>query len=229
MEQCFTDNQKTILSLDFDRNSTCMQTCSYCYVDNMERIYPAYKAKIERNTKKLTENPVAFAENLNEDYKKKKKSKAKRYEGLNKLPVRIYGSGDFKPVHMLTLKGLDFKFFMISKNLTTPTLRSKVEELRGIENLTSLVLSFDNANIMTNYNAVKQHYGKSKIKFAFTGLPDSFKDWKDMGYKFDVFFNISHKKEHVAQAKTFKERCPADTSELALQKACTKCSKCWRS
>lgn len=93
--QVFTKNSKTVLSIDFDRISTCPQICSYCYVGNMERIYPTYKAKIERNANLAKENPGNFAEQLNNEYGQLRKSKSKNYLNLNKLPVRVYGSGDY--------------------------------------------------------------------------------------------------------------------------------------
>ncbi len=226
--ECFTGNQKTILSIDFDRGSTCLQNCSYCYVDNMERIYPSYLSKIQRNTKQVKDDPVAFAKRLNEEYTKARKSKSKQFNRLDKMPVRIYGSGDYIPGHYQVLENLNFKFFMISKNLTTPAMRSHIPKLLTIPELTTLRLSFDASNI-SNYDAVKQYYGKDRIGFCYTGMADDFQQQKDAGYKFDVFFNISHKHSEIDKAKLHKEACPTDVGDLKLQKACTHCNRCWRS
>ncbi len=228
--QSFTGNQKTILSIDFDRGSTCMQTCSYCYVNNMERIYPSYLGKVQRNSEllKTFEGIQEFTTRLNDEYRKARKSKSKQYERLEKLPVRIYGAGDFIPIHIEFLKNLNFKFFMISKNLTTDKLSPYIHQLLEIPNLTSLRLSFDDSN-MENYEKVKHLHGSDRIGFTYTGLPDHFQEWKEKGFKFDMFFNISHKKEEINKARAHKERCPVDTDNLALQKACTYCARCWRS
>jgi len=226
--ECFTGNQKTILSIDFDRNSTCLQNCSYCYVDNMERIYPAYLQKIQRNTKRVKDDAVDFAKRLNNEYTKARKSKAKQFDRLDKIPVRVYGSGDFIPEHLEFLKELKFPFFMISKNLTTNDLKQYIPELLKIPNLTTLRLSFDDANI-NNYSPIKQYYNTDRIGFCYTGLADGFAKQKQDGYKFDVFFNISHKHAEQDKAGTHKEHCPTDVGGLALQKACTFCNRCWRS
>ncbi len=103
--QSFTGNQKTILSIDFDRGSTCMQTCDYCYVNNMERIYPSYLSKITRNSEKTKtpEGRKEFADSLNSEYTKARNSKSKQFEHLDRIPVRVYGSGDFVPEHYETL------------------------------------------------------------------------------------------------------------------------------
>lgn len=228
--ECFTENQKTILSIDFDRNSTCMQICDYCYVENMERIYPAYLGKIKRNSEymKTLKGRIEFAERLNMEYEKARNSKSKTLQRLDRIPVRVYGSGDFIEEHYEVLKKLNFKFFVISKNITTKKLRSYIPKLIAIDNLTSLCLSFDNQN-MTTYNHVKSYFNKDKIRFMFTGLPGSFQTWKSMKFKFNVFFNIKKTKLEKEKAKSFLERCPADVGEMKLQKACTYCSKCWRS
>ncbi len=226
--ECFTGNQKTILSIDFDRNSTCLQTCSYCYVNNMERIYPAYLQKIQRNTKRVKDDANDFAKRLNDEYKKARSSKSKQFERLDKVPVRVYGSGDFIPEHLDFLKELKFPFFIISKNLTTNNLKQYIPELLKIPNLTNLQLSFDDAN-MNNYSHVKHYFNQDRIKFCYTGLPDEFDVQKKASHEFNVFFNISHKHAEQTKAGTHKERCPVDVGELALQKACTFCNRCWRS
>ena len=127
--QAFTQNSKTILSIDFDRFATCPTICDYCYVGNMERIYPAYKAKIERNVKWAKDNPGNFAAQLNKEYRKLRKSKAKTFRRLHKLPVRIYGSGDYQPIHYDWMNVVDFKFYIISKTLTLPHMH---DELRKV-------------------------------------------------------------------------------------------------
>ena len=76
MPRIFTTNSKTILSLDFDRISTCDQICDYCYVGQLEKIYKAYKPKIERNELLAKDNPKQFASDLNAEYRKLRKSKA---------------------------------------------------------------------------------------------------------------------------------------------------------
>ena len=228
--ECFTENQKTILSIDFDRPGTCIQICDYCYVENMERIYPAYLAKIKRNSDfmKTKQGQIDFAERLNKEYEKARKSKSKTLERLDRIPVRVYGSGDFIVEHFEVLKRLNFKFFVISKNVTTTNLRPYIDRLLALKNLTTLCLSFDNQNMRT-YKDVKHYFKQNKIRFMFTGLPDSFQSWKNLGLQFDVFFNIKKTKEEKDKAKNFKERCPADVGEMKLQKACTYCNKCWRS
>ncbi len=228
--QSFTGNQKTILSVDFDRASTCMQTCTYCYVNNMERIYPSYLGKTIRNSEKTktSERRKEFADSLNSEFTKARNSKSKQFDGLARIPVRIYGSGDFIPDHYEVLDQVNFKFYMISKNLTNSNMNLWIDKLLSIDNLTKLRLSFDNQN-MGNYKLVEQLYGRDRIGFAFTGIPEDFIKQKESGYKFDVFFNISKKSIDVQKARKNKEQCPADTKLINLQKACTKCSKCWRS
>ena len=224
----FTGNQKTILSIDFDRNSTCMQHCPYCYVDNMERIYPAYLRKIERNTEGVRENPELFAEGLNEEYRKARRSKAKSFIGLENISVRVYGSGDFVPKHFEFLKELEFKIFLISKNLVTNKHYKYIDRLLGLPTVTRIMLSFDNQNI-GNYDRVKKYLGQDRIGFCFTGLSDDFQEWKDKGYKFDVFYNISGKQAEKEKASLHRESCPCDSGSLPLQKACITCNECWRS
>ena len=226
--ECFTDNQKTILSIDFDRESTCKQICSYCYVDNMERIYPAYLEKIKRNTRKVNENAENFANTLNDEYTKRRKSKSKKYERLDKLPVRLYGSGDFIPKHLEFINKLKFKFYIISKNLTRPELQRYIPILLGNPNLTNLRLSFDAQN-MCNYKNLSGYYGTDRVSLCYTGMPDEFEEQKKLGFKFDTFFNISDKKIEREKAKKFNESCPCDAGVMKLQKSCTYCNRCWRS
>ena len=190
--------------MDFDRFSTCDQICDYCYVGNLEKIYKAYKPKIERNEKLATDNPEEFAELLNNEYQKLIKSKAKKYERLDKLPVRIYGSGDFKPHHLRFLKALKFKFYIISKNITQKHMTMFIDPLLKIENLTKIVLSFDDQN-MNTYNNVIDYFGKDKIGFAYTGMADDFTAIKKLEYKFTIFFNISNKKVEKEKSRKIQE------------------------
>ncbi len=194
----------------------------------MERIYPAYADKVKRNNDRAKEEPETLANRLNFEYGKLRNSKAKSFTKLDKLPVRLYGSGDFIPEHLEVLKKLDFKFFMISKSLTSPKLYPYIDKLLALPNLTTLRLSFDNSN-MDNYAALEKHFGQDRIGFAFTGLPDGFQAQKDDGYAFDVFFNIAGTKAEKIKAREHKESCPVDTGALALQAACTTCNRCWKS
>lgn len=227
--KAFTKNQKTVVSVDFDRDSTCPQICDYCYVENMERIYQAYADKIKRNDSWSREKPENFARQLNTEYRKLRKSKAKSNEGLEKLPVRIYGSGDYIPEHYEWLKHLDFKFYIISKSLTFPRFDEERQKLLGLPNLTNIVLSFDNQNI-DNYDHVKHLYKTDRFQFAFTG--ENF-DWQLQtefnDREFGIFFNTGRKNSDEEFSAKVKQSCPTDAGKLDLQKACTKCNKCWRS
>lgn len=229
--QTFTTNSKTILSVDFHRDPTCLQRCNYCYVDNMERIYPAYEDKIWRNAEQITntEGQKQFAQQLNTEYRKARRSDAKAYKRLEKLPVRIYGSGDYMRDHFEWIKRLQFKFFLISKNLTRPDHYDDILKLFGLDNLTTLVLSFDNQNLMQNYAHLKGLIGSDRIQFSFTGETDHFAQWKDMGYHFDIFFNILSKrhKEQAKAAKHSKQACPAEAGFLDNKRACSHCHRCW--
>ena len=98
--QVFTKNSKTILSVDFNREQTCYQICEYCYVTNLERIYNTYADKIKRNDNLAKDNPKTFAQQLNTEYTKIRRSSSKQYVRVENLPVRIYGSGDFIPEHL---------------------------------------------------------------------------------------------------------------------------------
>jgi hypothetical protein len=222
----FTENQKTILSIDFDRSGTCLQRCSYCYVDNMERIYPAYLDKIHRNNILAETKPEEFSKRLNDEYLTALKSKSKKFERLDKLSIRVYGSGDFIPVHAEFLKNLNFPHFLISKNLTTPAFRQYIDILLSNKNMTTVQLSFDAQNLV-NYEALRSLYGTDRVGFSYTGLTDEFIKVKESGYKFDVFFNIAKTKEQKKLAALQKEACPADGGRIKLQKACSYCNKCW--
>jgi len=226
--RAFTQNSKTILSVDFDRFTTCPQICNYCYVGNMERIYPAYKQKIERNANWAKDNPDNFAETLNNEYKKLRKSDAKIFKNLEKLPVRIYGSGDYHPIHFKWLEKLEFKFYIISKSLTNAILEKELEKLLELKNLTKITLSFDAENIHNYFKCLK-FFGKDKINFAYTGIADDFNVLKLKGYEFNIFFNISDKKIEQEKSRKIKEQCPCDSKLIEHNESCTKCNKCWRS
>jgi len=226
--QAFTMNSKTLLSVDFDRFKTCPQICDYCYVGNLERLYPAYKAKLTRNTDWAAQNSDEFAESLNTEYKKYRKSKSIKFDRLDKLPARIYGSGDFIPEHLSFMKKLDFKFYVISKSLTNPAWKPVLDKLVSLPNLTKVILSLDNQNI-ENQVYTENYYGKDKFGISYTGMVDDFDKLKKAGLKTTIFFNISNKKVDMIKSRSHKEQCPCDTGLLAHNKACSFCNKCWRS
>ena len=226
--QAFTTNSKTVLSIDFDRITTCNQICDYCYVENLERIYPAYWDKMKRNSNWATTKPKTFAQQLNTEYSKLRNSKAKNYKRLDKLPVRIYGSGDYIPKHFKFLQALNFKFYIISKNLTNAAMHKEIDKLLELANLTKILLSFDNQNI-ANYAAVQNYRSRSDTAYAFTGISDDCSRWLKEGYNFDVFFTIGSTKIEREKAQKIKAQCPCDSGLLAHKKSCTYCTKCWRS
>jgi len=225
--KAFTKNSKTILSVDFDRRSTCGQLCEYCYVANMERIYPTYLAKTQRNAEQAKDNGQKFAKTLNDEYRKLKNSRSKALKRLSKLPVRIYGSGDFIPEHSWFLVDLEFEFFVISKNLTTPDYKLYVERLLSLENLTTVVLSFDKNNL-SNYKGVSGYQKNPKVKFAYTGTADEYKEVFESDKDFDIFFNISKKKVEMEKSTLYKEACPCDSGKLPHAESCSYCNKCWK-
>ncbi len=227
----FTRNSKTVISLDFERTSTCSQICTYCYVKNTERMYKSYLPKITENAEFAIKDPALFAETLNNEYRKLINSKQKITEGLHKLPVRLYGSGDYIKEHYEFIKLLDFNFYIISKNLTLNSYQSELLKVSNLPNLTNILLSFDSQNI-SNYtdvsNFVKQN-NITKYKFAFTGLADEFTTIKQTYPVWNIFFNISEKNIEKDKSKLIREQCPCDSGALSSEKSCTKCSKCWRS
>ena len=216
--KAFTLNSKTIVSLDFDRFKTCPQICDYCYVGNMERLYPAYKAKITRNTTWAKDNPADFAKQLNYEHIKLRNSKSKQAARLDKLPVRLYGSGDFRPEHLEFMKHLNFKFFIISKYLAHPARKQYIDKLLELPNLTKIILSLDNQNIHFKEYA-HEYYGKDKFGISYTGMVDDFSMLKSQGLKTTIFFNISKKKADREKSREHKEQCPCDTGVLAASKA----------
>jgi hypothetical protein len=194
----------------------------------MERIYPAYKAKIENNVNWAKDNPENFAAQLNTEYRKHRKSKAKNYSRLEKLPVRAYGSGDYHPVHYEWMKKVNFKFFIISKTLTFPHMHKELRKLLKLKNLTKVCLSFDQHNL-ENYRINKKFFKKDKINFTYTGMADEFNAVKLQKYDFNIFFNISDKKIEKEKSRAIKEQCPCDSGILVHAKSCSICNKCWRS
>lgn len=223
-----TNNTKTILSLDFNRDKTCPSICSYCYVDKLERIYPAYSSKLTSNYEQALQSPETFASIINAEYKKARKSKSKAYAKLHKLPLRIYGSGDYIPAHYNFMKHLDCKFYIISKSLTMSTMSYHRTKLFKLNNLTQIVFSFDSNNLQ-NYKNVKQLYNRDRVAFAFTGTPQEFTNSKTQGLKFNIFFNTAKNKSSVLLARKHNEQCPCDTDLIPSSGACTVCNKCWRS
>ena len=228
MYSILTRNSKTIVSLDFDRFKTCPQICSYCYVANTERIYKSYSKKLTTNYEFALNNPSGFAEQLNSEYTKLRNSKSKSNILINKLPVRIYGSGDYIPGHYNFMKDLSFKFYIISKSLTLSTMEKQIENLLKLDNLTSIVLSIDSEN-KANYSKIKKYKGIDRFKIAFTGTNEQYEERISNGETYDIFFLISDKKVDREYAKKFKSQCPCDTRLIAHDAACTKCNKCWRS
>ena len=213
-----TKNTKTVVSLDFDRLTTCLHHCKYCYVNQMEKLYPNYLKKVKKNSI-LAKNPVIFSQTLNEEYKKQKV----------KVPsVRLYGGGDYIPRHFNFINKLDFPFFIISKNLTTKYMRKDVGKLVRLSNSTSIILSLD-AQIMDRYKKVSRlrRDNRNKVKLAFTGTPDQFEEVNQKGRKFDIFFNIKKDKINRQRSQTYKESCPCDSGQLEHHHSCLKCNKCY--
>lgn len=226
----FTMNSKTVISIDFDRKTTCSQICNYCYVANTERMYKSYGPKILTNAEMAVANPTDFAATINDEYTKLKNSKAKALANLHKLPVRLYGSGDYIKQHFEFISKLTFNAYIISKNLTIADNHPEIQKLENLSNITSILLSFDLQNI-SNYAATLKYIlanNITKAKFAFTGLPDDFNNIKK-DKKFNIFFNISEKKIEKAKSRLFLEQCPCDSGAIKLENSCAKCSKCWRS
>lgn len=227
-KQLFTRNSKTVISLDFNRHDTCASICSYCYVANTERMYKAYLPKITRNAVLAKTSPEEFAEKLNMEYWKLRKSKSRKMQVLSKLPVRLYGAGDYIPEHYDFISKLSFKTYIISKNLTRSDYKDELIKIISLDTVTKVILSFDMSNINL-YTACAHMFGLDKIGFAFTGLPDEFAKVLKQYPKFNIFFNISNKQLEKEKSRSFKEQCPCDSGGLKLENSCTKCNKCWRS
>lgn len=228
MTQAFTHNSKTLLSIDFDRSTTCSQICSYCYVENTERIYTAYAEKIKRNAQWAKDNWQQFAAQLNSEYWKLRNSKTRKLSRLSTMPVRIYGSGDYIPIHFEFFKLLEFKFYLISKTLASPLMENHLKKVLELPNCTKVILSLDSQNLR-NYSHVNEYFGKDKIGVSFTGMADEFTKVKKTCKNFTIFFNISNKKVEREKSKLIKEQCPCDSGALAHNESCSYCNKCWRS
>lgn len=224
----FTKNKKTILSIDFERARTCPSICSYCYVETSERIYKAYSTKITVNYEQALKSSELFAQELNAEYIKARKSRSKDFKRLHKLPIRIYGSGDYIPAHYNFISKLDFKYFIISKSLTMSTMTLHLNKLLKLKNLTKINLSFDQDNLH-NYKNVRHLFGRDRIGFTFTGTHTQLQSAKNKGYKFNIFFNIEKNKKSITFARKHKEQCPCDTKLIPSEGACSVCNKCWRS
>lgn len=195
----------------------------------MENIYPAYLEKIQRNNSWVKKDAKAFARQLNTEYRKHRRSKSKAMKRLEKMPVRIYGSGDYITEHYEFLSNLNFKFYIISKSLTMKEFADDLVLLRQLPNLTRVVLSFDNENIK-NYNNVKHLYRTDGIQFAFTGTTEDWILQNEFNKRdFGIFFNIGGKKVDIEANKNIRESCPALSEKIPHAKACSKCNKCWRS
>ena len=126
------------------------------------------------------------------------------------------------------MEKLEFKFYIISKSLTDPTWKPHLEKLLELPNLTKVILSLDNQNI-DNQRYTETYYKKDKIGVSYTGKVDDFSRLKNEGLKTTIFFNISNKKADMLKSRDHVEQCPCDTGRLAHNKACSFCSKCWRS
>lgn len=194
----------------------------------MENIYPAYLGKIQRNNSWAKDNSDNFARQLNTEYKKARKSKAKDMIGLANMPVRIYGSGDYIREHYDFLSKLTFKFYIISKSLTIADMQDELNKLQQLDNCTRIVLSFDNQNIK-NYDAVKHLYKTDGIQFAFTGDKDDWtvQEWNNR--QFGIYFNTGRKKVDKEFSKAVSKSCPDLADKIPHDKACSICNKCWRS
>lgn len=225
----FTDNSKTLLSIDFNRFTTCPQICDYCYVGNLERLYPAYANKLRKNDNWSRSNPAEFAAQLNREYRQLRKSKSKKYQRLDKLPVRIYGSGDFIPEHFQWLELLEFKFYIISKSLTNLAYQQYILRLLKLKTLTKIILSLDNQNL-NNYQLIQKYYKQDRFGIAYTGLADDYNTHIEQKHiQTTIFFNISPKKIEKAKSRLIKEQCPCDSGVLKHAASCSFCNKCWKS
>ncbi len=191
-------------------------------------MYKAYLPKITRNAVLAKTSQKEFAEKLNMEYWKLRKSKSRKMQVLSKLPVRLYGAGDYIPEHYDFISKLSFKTYIISKNLTLLSYKEELIKVLALDTVTKVILSFDRSNI-SSYTTCAHLFGSDKIGFAFTGLPDEFLKIKQQYPNFNIFFNISNKKSEKDKSKMIKEQCPCDSGGLKLEDSCSKCNKCWRS
>lgn len=197
----------------------------------MERIYPAYLDKIQKNNSWSLDNPTTFARQLDNEYAKARRSKSKQLQRLDKMPVRIYGSGDYIKEHFAFLSQVSFKFYIISKSLTFKGFEKDIEKLLALDNCTNILLSFDNQNIK-NYENVKHLKKRDGIRFAFTGDREDWTIQTDPelnNRSFNIFFNIGKKKADREFNRLTKQACPALAKKIPHDKACSVCNRCWRS
>lgn len=57
---------------------------------------------------------------------------------------------------------VEFKFYIISKTLTLKHMESELNKLLNLNNLTKIILSFDNDNL-TNYESCKHLFKKIRL------------------------------------------------------------------
>jgi hypothetical protein len=116
MPSILTSNAKTLLSFDIARFS-CFQKCSYCYVENTERMYKNYTEKTKRNLKALLADPVQLAQQVSLEYERKRQSKNDKWKPFSRdnMPLRIYGSGDYTTPQYLFLANLTIPFYIYQK------------------------------------------------------------------------------------------------------------------
>jgi len=221
MSQILGTNGKTLISMDFDRHTTCQSLCEYCYVGRIEW-RQHWRQKITRNANAVRENPVNFAKQANTDYTTiKLNAKNTVRERLPHSITRIYGAGDFEPCHLTMFKNLNFKFYIISKALTRKENTSNLLELLKIKNLQKVNLSYD-LNNLGNYTKL-QH---PKVQRCFTGTPDEY-DSISSKYTFRIFFNRSKKHVDLRKYLKYKNRCVGYSKESTKEYICTHCKKCW--
>jgi len=195
----------------------------------MENIYPKWKEKIYRNALKAKETPKQFADKLNLEYNYLINSKQKKLRRLSKIPIRIYGSGDYISEHFDFLTNLRFPHFIISKNLTTKKYINEIEKLDKYDkNLTSIVLSYYINNIDNYIIKNNLKIQNTRIKLSFTGNSEEYYKVINKGFKFDIFFNTLRTKQGIEQSRKIKEQCPCDSKLIEHNESCTYCNKCWK-
>jgi len=210
-----TKNSKTGWSLDFDRKSTCEHNCRYCYVTQMEKIYPAYYDKVVRNGKMAKWQNGKMIKMLNEELEKKKL----------KTPLRVYGGGDFQPEHMEIFRHIATTCYIISKNLTLKKNLEFLKELISIKNVTRILLSYDTQTLHRNRPIIES----DKIKYCFTGEVEQYKEYVENKFNFDIYFNVRKTKAAKAIAAFISIACPCDAGCIKHDLACLQCRRCWES
>ena len=208
-----TKNSKTGWSLDFDRRSTCEHNCTYCYVTQMEKIYPAYYAKVVRNGKMAKWQNGKMIKMLNEEVIKKQL----------KAPLRIYGGGDFQPEHMEIFRNIAVPCYIISKNLTLEKNFEFLKELILIKNVTKIILSYDVQTLHRN----RPNIESDKIKYCFTGTVEQYKEYVENKLNFNIYFNTKKTKAAKALAALIPVACPCDAGCIKHDLACLQCKRCW--